>query len=204
VHAVTLDSFWIDRTEVTNAQYARCVTDGTCRFPSNSGSSTRENYYGDSQFNDYPVIWVNWYDAGTYCQWAGGRLPTEAEWEYAARGPDGHVYPWGNEAPNDTLLNYSRNVDDTTQVGSYPEGASWVGAMDIAGSVWELVADWYGEYPSEAQTNPKGPETGVQKVLRGGSLLSHAHYVRAARRVDAHLFNRNADVGFRCVVELGD
>jgi formylglycine-generating enzyme required for sulfatase activity len=134
VHSVTLNGFWIDRTEVTNAQYAHCVGDGICIAPVGSDSSTHDSYYGVSEFDDYPVIFVNWNRADTYCQWAGGRLPTEAEWEYAARGPDGNVYPWGNDAPHDTLLNYHQNIGDTTEVGSYPGGASWVGAMDMAGN----------------------------------------------------------------------
>jgi formylglycine-generating enzyme required for sulfatase activity len=111
------------------------VADGECGPPSKSGSRTRDNYYDNSQFDDYPVIWVDWHDAVTYCQWVGGRLPTEAEWEYAARGPDGHIYPWGNDPPDDGLVNYNQNVGNTTEVGSYPDGASWVGALDMAGNV---------------------------------------------------------------------
>jgi len=201
-HPVTLDAFWIDRTEITNSQYARCVADDTCSPPSESGSYSRDSYYGDSQYDDYPVIWVSWDDADTYCKWAGGRLPTEAEWEYAAGGPDSLTYPWGNDAPNDTLLNmYEFNVGDTTQVGAYPDGASWVGAMDMAGNVEEWVKDWYGEYPSEAQTNPKGPETGDSKVLRGGSWLSPgAEYVRAACRTFNSPDYSEIHKGFRCCV----
>jgi formylglycine-generating enzyme required for sulfatase activity len=204
VHTVTLDSFWIDKTEATNAQYARCVTDGICSHPLKSRSNTRDSYFGDSQFDDYPVIYVSWYDADTYCQWAGGRLSTEAEWEYAARGPDGNVYSWGNDSPNDTLLNYNVNVGDTTQVGSYPGGASWVGAVDMAGNVWEWAADWHGEYPSEAQTNPKGPKNRDYKVLRGGSWSASEEIVRAATRSYYLRELRDDDVGFRCVVEPGN
>jgi len=198
-HSVTLDAFWIDRTEVTNSQYARCVADGTCSPPL-SGSLTHESYYGDSQFDEFPVIYVNWSDADTYCRWAGGRLPTEAEWEYAARGPDGNVYPWGSDPPDDTLLNYNWNVGDTTQVGSYPRGASWVGAMSMAGNVQEWVADWYGEYPSGPQTSPKGPETGDYKVVRGSSYDHDVEWVRAALRFNNHPAARPQVTGFRCVV----
>ena len=205
VHAVTLDSFWIDRTEVTNAQYASCVTGGTCSPPSESGSDTRDSYYGDSQYGDYPVVWVSWYDADAYCRWVGGRLPTEAEWEYAARGPDGNVYPWGNDPPGDTLLNYNINVGDTTEVGSYPDGASWVGATDMAGNVWEWVNDWYADdyYAISPAENPIGPDTGDLKVLRGGSWSGLEESVRAAFRSNFRPVNRVDGVGFRCVVEPG-
>ena len=206
VHTVTLEGFWIDRTEVTNVQYARCVADGTCGPPSETDSATQGSYYGDSRSDDYPVIYVSWHDAETYCHWSGGRLPTEAEWEYAARGPDGHIYPWGDDAPNDALLNYEENVGDTTQVGAYPDGATWVGAMDMAGNVWEWVSDWYAGdyYASSPALAPKGPETGNLKVLRGGSWFNDEAYVRAATRSSDLPENRIYDVGFRCVVGAGD
>jgi formylglycine-generating enzyme required for sulfatase activity len=203
VHSVTLDSFWIDQTEVTNAQYACCVAAGLCVPPYKSRSASHLSYYGDSQFDDYPVIYVTWDQARTYCQWAGGRLPTEAEWEYAARGPDGHVYPWGNDPPNDTLANYTRNEGDTTQVGAYPGGQSWVGTMDMAGNVFEWVNDWYGSYPSEPQMNPTGPATGAYWVLRGGGWSSDEEHLRAANRYGYLPGARHQAIGFRCVVEPG-
>jgi formylglycine-generating enzyme required for sulfatase activity len=203
VHSVTLDGFWIDETEVTNAQYARCVATSVCSSPSESGSYTRDSYYEDNQYDDYPVIWVSWDDATTYCQQVGGRLPTEAEWEYAARGPDGHVYPWGNDLPNENLANYGGNVGDTTKVGSYPDGQSWVGAMDMAGNVWEWVNDWYGSYPSESQVNPSGPASGEYRVLHGGSWYDSGEYVRVAARHGAHSGGRSVNIGFRCVGEPG-
>ncbi len=201
-HAVTLDSFWIDRTEVTNVQYARCDADGPCWSPSSSYSQTRDSYYGDSQFNDYPVIWVSWHEADTYCGWVGGRLPSEAEWEYAARGPDDRVYPWGNVWPNDTLVNYNSNVGDTTQVGSYPGGSSWVSAMDMAGNVNEWVNDWYvnNYYSTSPQENPTGPDFGDGKVLRGGSYFSGPDLLRSARRFGSDPVYGNHVTGFRCVV----
>jgi formylglycine-generating enzyme required for sulfatase activity len=199
-HSVTLDSFWIDRTEVTNAQYARCVADGTCISPPESKSATRDSYYGEGQFDDYPVMWVSWSDADAYCQWAGGRLPTEAEWEYAARGPDGNVYPWGNDPPDDTLLNYDSIDRDTTEVGSYPDGASWVGALDMAGNVWEWVSDWYAEYAASPAENPTGPDTGDEKVLRGGSWNFYPPSSRSAFRLRLIPINREYDAGLRCVV----
>jgi formylglycine-generating enzyme required for sulfatase activity len=206
LHSVTLDSFWIDRVEVTNEQYARCVADGICSPPSELGSRTRDSYYGDTQFDDYPVLYLSWPDADTYCQWAGGRLPTEAEWEYAARGPDSVTFPWGNDPPDDSLLSYNENVGDATEVGAYPGGVSWVGAMDMAGNVWEWVTDWYdsGYYASSPSHNPKGPETGDRKVLRGGSYHDDEQSVRAADRLNYPPAIRSVLVGFRCVVEPGD
>jgi len=204
VHSVTLDSFWIDRTEVTNAQYARCVAENVCSEPWVRRPLTRESYYGVDEFGNYPNIGMTWYGAYTYCQWAEGRLPTEAEWEYAARGPDGFIYPWGNDPPDAGLVNYNLNVGNTSEVGSYPDGASWIGAMDMAGNVWEWVADWYGEYPSEAQTNPKGPEMGDGKIIRGGSWWDGETNIRAARRIFRMPGQTLAELGFRCVVESGD
>jgi formylglycine-generating enzyme required for sulfatase activity len=170
VHTVALDGFWIDQTEVSNGQYALCVEAGACEPPAERGLYIRDPHYGDSAYDDYPVSHVSWYQAMAYCEWAGARLPTEAEWEYAARGSDGHTYPWGSSAPDCDKANYGGTdgcVGDVTAVGSYPAGASWCGAEDMVGNVWEWVADWYGPYPSGRQVNPTGPSSGVARVLRG-------------------------------------
>jgi formylglycine-generating enzyme required for sulfatase activity/tRNA A-37 threonylcarbamoyl transferase component Bud32 len=198
VHIVALDSFWMDRTEVTNAQYRSCVEAGDCELPSSRRSSTRDEYYGNSAYDDYPVMYINWHRARTYCEWAGARLPTEAEWEYAARGPDSLVYPWGDSPPSDTLVNCCGYVGDTTRVGSYPDGASWCGALDIAGNVREWVADWYGEYPSERLVSPTGPSSGELRVLRGGSWLDDQNVARCASRLRTHPAFWYDFVGFRC------
>jgi serine/threonine-protein kinase len=188
MHPVALDGFWIDQTEVTNAQYRQCVEAGDCDPPPNSSSSTRDFYHGNSTYDDYPVIYVSWHQANAYCEWAGTRLPTEAEWEYAARGTDGWEYPWGNAVPDATLLNYNGNVGDTTAVGSYPDGASWCGALDMAGNVWEWVADWYASdyYRRSPSHNPTGPSSGEYRVLRGGAWINFQIYIRCAFRLRHH------------------
>jgi serine/threonine-protein kinase len=204
MHTVALDGFWIDRTEVTNAQYRLCVADGRCDAPA----------YGDDpdlSRDDLPVARVDWTDAQAYCEWAGAQLPTEAEWEYAARGPEGTNYPWGDSF-NSTRLNFcdancdylhrAPQYDDgyakAAPVGSFPAGASWCEALDMAGNVWEWVADRYGEYPSGREDNPTGPSSGAARVMRGGSWSSTALHVRSATRFWFDPELRFVNVGFRC------
>jgi formylglycine-generating enzyme required for sulfatase activity len=204
VHTVYLDDYWIDQTEVTNVQYTACVDAGACDPPRSSSSSTRASYYGDSEYDDYPVVWVSWYDADTFCTWRDARLPTEAEWEKAARGTDGRTYPWG-EGISCSQANYGTGcIGDTSAVGSTsPDGDSPYGAFDMAGNAWEWVADWYGEdyYSSPgANENPTGPSSGDYRVERGGAWnVTNERFVRAASRgrlppSDGNHFN----IGFRC------
>ncbi len=202
VHEVELADFWIDQTEVTNAMYAKCMQAGGCTPPSSASSDTRQGYYGNSEFDDFPVIYVSWNDAKNYCDWRGDgtRLPTEAEWEKAARGTDGRTYPWGHESPNGNLLNYNQNVGDTTEVGKYPAGASIYGALDMAGNVWEWVADWYDAsyYANSPSSNPQGPSSGDWRVLRGGAWYNDINDARSAGRVWGFPSNANYLIGFRC------
>jgi formylglycine-generating enzyme required for sulfatase activity len=201
-HTVYVDAFWIDQTEVTNAQYRQCVEAGDCREPECWGD---EGWQYDDELNapDQPVVCVSWYEAQAYAAWAGGRLPTEAEWEKAARGTDGRVYPWGSQAADCDLANYGGCLDEKTAVvGSYPAGASPYGALDMAGNALEWVGDWYeeGYYTSSPDRNPEGPGSGEGRVLRGGSFYLDRGYARCARRVWDYPDFADYDFGFRLVV----
>ena len=199
---VKLGTFWIDRTEVTNAMYARCVGQGACRAPRETRSATRSSYYGDAPFGNYPVVYVPWEDAQKYCAWAGRRLPTEAEWEKAARGTDGRIYPWGEEKPDNQRANFNGNTGDTTAVGTYPTGASPYDALDMAGNVWEWTADWHDEtyFQNAPARNPQGPSSGTKRVTRGGSWYYDHTYIRAAYRGDYDPNDTNNNIGFRCAL----
>lgn len=199
-HEVYLDAFWIDKTEVTNVMYTLCVLAGACQQPDRTKSNTREHYYDGSRYKDYPMIYVSWNDAENYCAWAGRRLPTEAEWEKAARGIEGQAYPWGNAAPDPSLLNFNYQIGDTIEVGSYSNGASPFGALDMAGNVSEWVSDRYDDiyYANTPSANPSGPPSGSYRVRRGGSWASFMQRVRTTNRVWEDPDAQQSDVGFRC------
>ncbi len=203
-HTVTVGAFWIDRTEVPNGTYEICVQAGDCKPPAKHNSNGIDNYYGNPQYADYPVIFVSWSDAQNYCDWAGERLPTEAEWEKAARGTDRRMYPWGNTAPDPTLANFGDNKWDVVAAGNYPAGASPYGALDMAGNVWEWVADWYGSnyYSSSPAENPTGPDSGTGKVLRGGSWNFDVPGLRTSYRLSKDPTYTAPDAGFRCVLPI--
>jgi len=200
VHSVSLGAFWIDQTEVTNAMILKCLIAGVCGMKNDSGSSTRTDYFRNSQYDDYPTVNLDWEEAEAYCRWVGARLPTEAEWEMAARGTDGRTYPWGEESPNENLLNFNMNVTDTMAVGSYPAGASPFGALDMAGNVWEYVADYYSAdyYSISPTTDPGGPVSGNYRVIRGGAANSFASAIRSTVRNKFTIRQEDDFIGFRC------
>lgn len=200
-HTVYLDAFWIDQTEVTNAMYALCEEDGACEPPLSDKSYTHNPYYGNQSYADNPVDYVNWHQAMAYCTWAGRRLPTEAEWEKAARGTDGSEYPWGDAQPDWNLLNFNYLWEDTDIVGSFPSGASPYGVLDMAGNVSEWVMDWFDAdyYSTSPERNPSGPASGSERVVRGGSWNEPGPYSRSALRYGVTMENGNPTLGFRCV-----
>jgi formylglycine-generating enzyme len=204
VHRVSGSAFVIDRYEVTNTRYAECVRAGACSPPALASSFKRPAYFGAAEFADYPVIHVSWGQANTFCAWSGGRLPTEAEWEHAARGTaDARAYPWGDSAPDCTKANFAGCVGDTDRVGRRPAGQSPYGAFDMAGNVWEWTADWYeaAYYGRSPDRDPTGPDSGHLKVMRGGCWVSGASSLRATCR-KAELPDLWApNVGFRCVYD---
>jgi formylglycine-generating enzyme required for sulfatase activity len=193
-HAVKLNTYEIGKYPVTVEEFSEYVEDG--------GAEPRD---WDKQVAhpNRPVVNVSWHEAVAYCRWAGVRLPTEAEWERAARGLADRPYPWGTEEPDPSRANYDETkIGAPTPVGLFPGGATPEGICDLAGNVWEWVADWYGEYPKGNQKNPAGPKTGDSRVLRGGAWYFQSGVLGAANRVRFQPGYRYGIIGFRCARDV--
>ncbi|MCB0006325.1 MAG: SUMF1/EgtB/PvdO family nonheme iron enzyme [Anaerolineales bacterium] len=219
-HLAVLEAYYIDETEVTNGEYKACVSDGACVEPDRLTASYHPVYYSSSEYDNYPVIFVNWDKANAFCEWRGARLPTEAEWERAAGFDpiefERTLYPWGDNF-NGTLLNYcdvncaqewrdaqfDDGNQDTAPVGSYPDGRSPIGALDMLGNVMEWVADWYdaGYYDEASELNPLGPLDGEARVIRGGSWFSRGDVTITTRGSFVPEVSR-ANLGFRCAMDI--
>jgi serine/threonine-protein kinase len=212
VHTVYLDGYWIDKYEVSNGQYALCVDAGVCQPPYLSSSETRKNYFGNPEYSNYPVIWVKWYMARVYCEWAGRRLPTEAEWEKAARGTDGRKYPWGNDSLSGERANfcdinclrtianplYDDGYADTSPVGNYPAGTSPYGVMDMSGNVWEWTSTIIQLYPYDPADGRENPDLYSERVWRGGPWSNGYWWLRSAVRYRSSPSYWYVNLGFRC------
>jgi len=211
VHEVHLDAYWIDRHEVSAADFARYLNQQkeTRRLIDLGSAVTIEKVDGRFQarpgLEDYPANRVSWYGADGYCRFTGKRLPTEAEWEKAARGTDRRIFPWGNAFPDNRRVTFRRHFKELgfqalEPVGSMAAGASPYGAHHMAGNVWEWVADWFDDdyYAHAPRENPKGPETGTTRVLRGGNWYYKAYYMRTTYRFNERPGKFNIWQGFRC------
>jgi formylglycine-generating enzyme required for sulfatase activity len=208
-HDVFVDTFYIDTYEVTNGRYLQFITETGHRTPQHPSDPSKGLWQGNimpESIVDLPVINVDWYDADSFCKWAGKRLPTEAEWEKAAKGPNDWRFPWGNVEPTDRHLNYNQvwhGEATLVPVGIYEAGKSPYGAYDMAGNVWEWVADWYDPnyYSKSPARNPQGPETGTHKVLRSSGWQVETPQVRIFTRIKMEPLGRNHSTGFRCAMD---
>ncbi len=196
-HTVNLSGYWIGKTKVTNRMYGLCVALGVCTPPSQEPGAA---VYTDPAFADHPVVGVTWEQASAYCAWSGARLPTEAEWEKAARGTSAQLYPWGGAEPSCDLLNFDNCKGATTSVMTYPQGASPYGALDMAGNVFEWVGDWYAPdyYAVSPAQDPSGPAEGQARVVRGSSFESEPAQAALTIRHYANPALARRDTGFRC------
>lgn len=218
-HRVYLDGYWIYRYEVTNGMYEACVSNGACPRPESYESRTRPEYYGNVDYVNYPVINVDYTSALSYCRWAGGRLPTEAEWEKAARGDiDQRTFPWGSTPAEGNQANFcdrgcpGQEIDhdkedgynDTAPIGSYPDGMSIYGLYDMAGNVWEWTFDYFnaGYYQASPEKNPKGPQSSQHRVIRGGGWNNPSSGVRIVQRTGVNPDMALDTLGFRCAMDV--
>ena len=211
-HLVSLDAYWIDKTEVTTGMYQLCVEAGGCKEPGNKSSHAYDSYYGDPEFENYPMIRVDWNMARTYCEWADRRLPTEAEWEKAARGENDWTFPWGDDFDG-SLLNYcdasctldwanssfDDGYEDVAPVGSFPSDESVYGVQDMAGNVLEWVADWYDAYPGSTHENNNFGT--IFRSYRGVSWGNNQIAARVTSRGYHAVSRSSVNLGFRCAMD---
>lgn len=197
-HTVTLSDFWMYATKVTNAQYAVCVSLAQCTPPNLIDNLS----YTDFASQNDPVVGVTYDQAAAYCNYINGSLPTEAQWEKAARGPDGNLYPWGNGLPTCDLLNFNNCNKQTTDGTKYPQGKSFYGALDMEGNAFEWVADWFDGlyYRTSPAQDPTGPDSGRARVIRSSSYRSGPDQALAYTRFFSGPGDHRRDLGFRCVV----
>jgi len=199
-HKVYLDAFYIDKTPITNEQFNKFVEATGYR-----AQGKWKDYFKPDRL-DHPVVNVTWDDAKAYADWAGKRLPTEAEWEKAARGTDGREWPWGEDWDDKKANSRVSNNEGTTSVRAYPQGASPYGLLDMAGNVWNWCNDWFEPqyYSKSPEKNPQGPAEGQARVARGGAWTNYPHYLRTTTRYRVFPDNYDHSKGFRCVISEKD
>ncbi len=198
-HTVTLGDYWIYSTKVTNQQYAVCVNLGQCLRPHRTDNPN----FAEIKNANHPVVGISYDQAAAYCSFVHGRLPTEAEWEKAARNPDGGLYPWGETLPSCDLLNFNNCVGRTSNVIDYQNGKSYYGSLQMLGDVFEWVSDWYSSdyYANSSIDNPQGPSGGTSRSVRSSSFASGVDQVSVANRQFENPENHRSDLGFRCVID---
>jgi formylglycine-generating enzyme required for sulfatase activity len=194
-----VEGFYIDKFEVTNEMYTVCSYAVECRKPLEGGSRTRPSYFDNKVFANYPVIFVDWKMAKAYCEWRGARLPTEAEWEKAARGSDGRLYPWGNDKPNCDIANVSGCIEDTSAVDQFANGVSIYGVYGLAGNVWEWTSSLFKPYPYDPNDGREDLKALGERIARGGSWHPFGGgNVRSDARLSLDPAYAGVYVGFRC------
>ncbi|NJN80002.1 MAG: formylglycine-generating enzyme family protein [Anaerolineales bacterium] len=199
IHTVTLDGYWIQQTKVTNRMYEQCVKSGSCTSPTQELGGP---VFSNPEFASHPIVGVTWDQAQAYCTWIQGSLPTEAQWEKAARGLSGNPYPWGSASPSCSLLNFTNCTGRTSNVNVFEFGKSPFGLFDMAGNVFEWVADWYdlNYYSQSPSANPVGPQSGQYRVIRGSSFETDDSQIASAIRRFNEQTDSARDIGFRCAV----